>query len=35
MKGFKRDVKSLVNVEKMQFFVSCGPKNSQTYIDSE
>ena len=35
MKGFKRDVKSLINVEKMQFFVSWGPKNSQTYIDSE
>ena len=35
MKGLKRDVKSLMNVEKMKIFVSQEPQNSQTYIDSE
>lgn len=35
MKSFKRYVKSLKNVEKMQIFVSWEPKNSQTYVDSD
>lgn len=35
MKGLKRDVKSLMNVEKMKIFVSQEPQNSHTYIDSE